>query len=48
MVTWLQTNFFLVIGMGLSVTNTVTKWLHGYKGIKRVQTHHLRFKSIKI
>ena len=32
MVTWLQIIFSLVIGKGFAVTNTVTKWLHGYKG----------------
>ena len=32
MVTWLQIQFFLVIGMGLSVTNMVTKWLHWLQG----------------
>lgn len=32
MVTWLQIEFFSIIGMGFDVTKAVTKWLHGYKG----------------
>ena len=37
MVTWLQIQFYLVIGIGLRVTKLVTNGYIGYKGIKAVQ-----------
>ena len=37
MVTWLQIQFFLVIGMDLRVTKLVTNGYIGYKGFKAVQ-----------
>ena len=37
MVTWLQIQFFLVIGMDLGVTKLVTNGYIGYKGSKGVQ-----------
>ena len=37
MVTWLQIQFFSVIGMVLGVTKLVTNGYNGYKGFKAVQ-----------
>ena len=45
MVTWLQIQFFLVIGMGFDVTEAVTNWLHWLHQIlsynKRAKQGHL-------